>query len=65
VVSGGVPVEVHNDAEDCSFLNLFPLEMHENEEELREMLALQIVPRQPQIHLRQLSVELRELPPLQ
>jgi len=59
---------VHNDAEDCSFLELqfpFDLPVHDNDRELQEMLELSIEPRCHNISLQQLQIDLRRLPPLQ
>jgi len=55
---------VHNATEDCSFLNIFPVQLNDNEAELRELLRLNIVPRGNQIDLRELRIDVRELGPL-
>ena len=54
---------VHHGAEDCSFLDLFPVEQIEYERELRKMLELKIIPRNERIKVWQLHVDVRKLLP--
>jgi len=49
----------HSYNEDCSFLNIFPAESRENEDELQLLLELNIIPRYNRVQLRHLNVDLQ------
>jgi len=60
-VADPAELAVHHDGNDCSYLNLFEIEVNDNEGELRQLLDLNIVPRQPEISLSDINVNLRRL----